>query len=220
MRPFVLAVALLPLAFATSCTAPDPLPSISSLRIASETRTVAAGTRGLEVDGPIDVTLAIGPTPSLVIEANDNLFSKITSETRDGVLHLDMHGWTMGVTRLKARLVLPQAEAIRVSGVGKVEASGFAGGPLDIVVSGAGNVRLAGTADRLSVAVTGVGGVNAEALAVQDASVTMSGAGDVKLQALRTLTVARSGIGSVIYRGTPQISETGSGLGRVRAARD
>ncbi|GIL38376.1 head GIN domain-containing protein [Roseiterribacter gracilis] len=217
MRSLALAVVLLSLT--ASCTAPEPLPTISSLRFGTETRPVAIGTRGVEVDGPIDVTLAIGPTPSLVLEANDNLLPRITSETRDGVLHLDMRGWTMGVTRLKATLTLPQAQMISVRGVGNIDATGFAGGPLDIVISGAGHVRVAGMAERLTVTVSGVGGVNADALAVQDATVMTSGAGNVKLQVARTLGVTHSGIGSVVYRGTPQVTASGNGIGEVRAAR-
>jgi hypothetical protein len=238
MRPFILAAALLPLALATSCAAPDPLPTISSLRFATETRAVAAGTHGLQVDGPMDVTLEIGATPSLVIEANDNLLPRITSETRDGVLHLDMRGWTMGVTRLKARLTLPQADTIRVHGVGNVEATGLAGRSLDLAISGAGSlkatgnidrivvelsgtgsVRLAGAANYLSASISGVGQLDADALVAQDATVSISGIGGANLQALRTLAVTRSGIGSVVYRGTPQVTATGGGIGGVRAAR-
>jgi hypothetical protein len=171
--------------------------------VGSESRTVAADARGVEIAGPINTTIRIAATQSIEIEASDALRPRITTELRDGLLRLSFDGELPRKARLKARIALPRLETMRIAGDGDAEITGLENGPLAIIVDGSGDVEARGSVDRIDVTVHGSGSVDLSALATRDPSVRILGSGNVELGDVT------SGAARVEIRGSGNVSMSG-----------
>jgi len=81
----------------------------------------------------------------------------------------------------------------------------------------AGDIKLEGKAEELSVDLAGAGDVDTRQLAVQRATVNLRGAGDVKVRAEKTLEANLRGKGDIRYTGNPEeVIQNISGLGDVK----
>ena len=84
-------------------------------------------------------------------------------------------------------------------------------------VNGACSISLTGEAERSSILINGAGNIEAFDFRAADSSVTMNGAGSCNVYASETLDISMSGVGSVVYDGSPKTVNTGAGiLGTVR----
>jgi hypothetical protein len=108
---------------------------------------------------------------------------------------------------------------LRVSGAGRLRLAGIVVKDLETRLSGAADIELAGTTDRHDVHLSGAGSVHALKLAAKHATVAISGAGSCSLAVSDDLDARISGAGSVSYAGTPRVTQRVSGAGSVRQAR-
>jgi len=83
-------------------------------------------------------------------------------------------------------------------------------------ISGAGDFRLSGSADRAQFVLAGAGNLDALFLETREASVSFSGAGTIKLHCSDSLSITASGVGTVEYRGSPNVDINRSGIVTVR----
>jgi len=91
---------------------------------------------------------------------------------------------------------------------------------LDAEFNGTGNTYLYGRAEDARIAYTGVGKLKAFNLKTEHMRIHSTGIGRVEVCALTTLDVQASGIGSVNYKGNPEIRHLDrTGIGRVHAMR-
>lgn len=175
----------------------------------------------------------VGPSPSLAIEADDNLLAYLTSEVEDGALVLASDRSIDPVVPIVYRITVPELGRIEVSGSADVEAAPVAGsrfavaisgsgdvdvgsldvGSVDVSISGSGSVTLVGASVDLDIAISGSGDVRAADLATVTANVDIAGSGGVVVNAASEVTGSISGSGDVVYLGSPtvDVSETGSG---------
>jgi hypothetical protein len=188
---------------------------------------------------------------ALSIEADEQIMPKILAEARGDRLVLGFSmpwydwiwwWWQWLFTadkRVRFRLASAGVEALSIWGAGLVSSDRFEANRLDLKVSGAGRVRLAGitvkgmetrlsgaadielagTVDRHDVHISGAGSVHASKLAAKRTSVAISGAGSCVVNAAEELDVRISGAGSVSYEGNPRVTQRVSGAGSVRRAR-
>lgn len=130
--------------------------------------------------------------------------------------------WWSGVknqSRLTARIVMPELDALNITGASDMDMSGFEGERLDITVSGAGNIEGDdGYYQELSLTVSGAGNVDMRHMTFVDAQVALSGAGNVELgMDGGVLSGNLSGFGNIEYYGTVSEEKVRvSGFGRVR----
>ena len=82
-------------------------------------------------------------------------------------------------------------------------------------LSGAGSIKVNGTADELDLRISGVGSFDASELQSSVASVRISGAGSATVRVDDDLMARVSGTGSVKYYGSPTLDEDVSGVGSV-----
>jgi Putative auto-transporter adhesin, head GIN domain len=172
--------------------------------VASETRTLTGEANGIELAGPIDAVIRVGAAQTVSIEGDDALRPQVTTELRDGVLHIGFpSGTPWKNAHLRARITLPALQTMRIAGSGDASISGLAGGPLAITIDGSGNVNAAGRVDRLDVAVHSSGDLESGSLAVRDATLRVDGSGDVNLGDVQggTVQVEIRGSGDVTIRG-------------------
>ncbi len=196
------------------------------------------------VEYPADITIQQGAEDVVWIQADDNLLPQIAADVSSGTLTIKSSesDWKRRVNQsapvkiaitvknpkeivLAAPVVTLQVNNIKagalrlvLSGGGKVTVAGLRVDLLDAVLSGTGDMRVAGAAQELKILLSGWGNFNAAELASTKATVELSGAGDVSVQAEEALVATVNGAGSVTYYGHPQVQQTITGSGSVKPA--
>ena len=187
-------------------------------RISTESRPVA-GVKAVELDAAGVLTIDQTGAESLIIEADDNILPKLTSDVVDGTLVLGVkHGETISTrTPIKYTLTVATLNGIEANGLTTVTASGLSTDRLTVAISGAGHMTVAGSADSQAVTISGSGQYQAARLASHSASVDISGVGTVVVRVDTTLDVHIAGAGTVTYLGHPQVTQDVTGAGTVKA---
>jgi hypothetical protein len=185
--------------------------------MATETRDVQ-DFREVSLTGIGTLTIELGDQESLTLEAEDNIISIIETNVVGDRLTI---GFERPVTVIPTKLVryrltVINLDGIDLSGAGSIVAYGINADRLEVTLSGAGSLTIAGEVDHQDVLLSGLGGYNAEGLITNTAMVEVSGAGTAKVQVVEHLEVNVSGAGSVHYLGDPIVESNVSGLGSVK----
>jgi hypothetical protein len=151
-----------------------------------------------------------GETPSLEVEADEEVLKRLKTEVKDGVLYLDRASgdWferllgelrDLGKGRVRYTLVVRKLRGVAIKGSGTVQLAGLETEQLELDVSGYGHLDL-GTlkAERLSLFISGRGEVRA-AGEVDEVAISISGSGECQARELacRQASVKISGHGQV-----------------------
>jgi hypothetical protein len=203
--------------------------------VITETREVPDFT-GIDLSGEGHVTIVIGDEFSLVISAEDNIMPLLTSEVNDDTLVLGASESINPSEEITYEVTMPLVSLLRVSGSGRIDATGSTSDDLAIDVSGSGavqvdnltvagleaeisgsgNVEVSGETDHLEVSISGSGSLDAEGLTARTGAVSVSGSGSVVVDVAEELEVDVSGSGSVEYVGDPPVLDVDvSGSGDV-----
>ena len=121
--------------------------------------------------------------------------------------------------RFSARIVMPELDALNISGTTELDFRGFRGDSLSITISGAGNIEGDdGHYRDLVLTMSGAGNVDMEDMDFVDARVNLSGAGNVSLgMDGGVLSGNLSGFGNIRYYGKVKDERVHiSGFGKVR----
>lgn len=196
----------------------------------------------IALDGVGTVNFSQDDLTSVTVEAEPEALPLITTEVREGVLHIRTEWKTTRVIALKHppvyTITSPKLDAlelrgagravvgrlkteqltIAVDGAGDVRLTNQTLGACRIAIAGAGNVKAAGTATIQEIEITGAGNFSGEAFVAQSARVDIAGAGRAKVHATEELAVEIGGVGSVSYVGEPNVRQKVAGLGRVKRA--
>jgi hypothetical protein len=187
---FVLLASML---FLTSCNE-----NKGNGNVVSEER-IASGFHSITVAGVADINVHTGENYKVVVTTDDNLQDIILVEVKGNVLHVSQKRSTnFNPTRLIIDVHLPELQNISLVGVGNVE-------------------LFSGNASNLEISLSGVGNINAQNYQVENINIKHSGVGDAKVWATNSLSGTLSGVGNILYKGSPAISVNVSGVGRVRA---
>ena len=187
-------------------------------QITTETRAMGSFT-AIRLSGVGTATVERTGTPGLSISGDDNLLPLITSEVKDGTLHLSTKVAPASTQPKWVRVTVGALREIHVAGSASLRADDLVGAVIAVEGSGAGRVRLSGRTEALTVAVSGAGSLDATALNAKRAIVETSGAGSVSVNVSDTLDARASGAGSVRYVGEPKLTSHVSGAGSIRQAR-
>lgn len=196
-----------------------------------EKRNIGAAQRIL-VNGDVDVYLKQSTENSLSASADD--FRNISYEESDGQIIINGGDARLYLNLNEVReIVINGASDIYSSDTLRsrklvVRSTGNGDGNLllvadtvDVTISGASDVRLAGKGQYLRGKISGAGDIKAGQFPVSDADVAISGAGDAKIFATNQLRGSVSGAGTLYHVGTPaNIDVTVSGAGEVKKAND
>jgi hypothetical protein len=214
------------------------IPTFGSRNLISEARQVS-GFERVELSGAGSLDIIQDGSESLTVETDDNLMQYITSEVRDGTLHLGMdfglHSFlpshlhftlhvkvltgitTSGSWDVVSESIQTGNLSIVISGSGKVIVNALTADKLDTRVSGSGELDLTGEAKQHNIDISGSGKYLAGDLRTQGTTIGISGSGNVTVWASETLAVNVSGSGNVKYYGSPQVSFDQSGSGNVHS---
>lgn len=112
--------------------------------------------------------------------------------------------------------MIGQAAVLSISGNGDMAVRNMALDKLDVQMSGAGRLALAGKVGKIDIRTQGAGAVAGEGLVGRDVAVYNDGPGAVSLSASGSALVSSSGSGDTIITGTAACSVKQRGSGRVQ----
>jgi len=182
---------------------------------ASQTRNVATFS-GLDLAGSNNVTVVVGARQSVVVRADSNLISHVTTQVVDGTLVIGDTGSFTARTPMSVEVSVPSLTALNLSGDGQISVTGFNAPQLTVTVSGSGLLYAAGTASRLDVTLSGDGQAQLDQLVAQDVHAVVSGSGLIQVTATTSLDASVPGTGAIVYSGNPaQVTANVTGTGAI-----
>ncbi len=191
----------------------------------------------LDVGGAFKVVLSQGDVERLELEADEGEIGDIVTEVVGKELKIYMKpGWKGNYHEMTVYLTFKTLERAEFSGAAEVSGTGplrFDGLALD--VSGAAEIRLEMTADRIDADFTGASEVaftgkigkgrfeisgaselDAENMEFGSLSMEVSGAADARVFVTEELYVEASGASTIRYKGNPRVAMDVSGASSVK----
>jgi Putative auto-transporter adhesin, head GIN domain len=182
---------------------------------ATQTRTVP-GFSGLDLAGSNNVTVVVGSPQSVVVHADSNLISHVTTQVVAGTLVIGDTGNFSTRAPMSVDVSVPSLTALNLSGDGQISVSGINASRLTVTISGSGLLYATGTATGLDVTVSGDGEAQLTGLTARDVQAVVSGSGAIQVTATNSLDAAVPGSGEITYSGNPsQVTTSVTGSGAV-----
>lgn len=206
-----------------------------------EARAVSAFTE-ISLGGSARVVVKQGSPQSVVVEGNKEDLAAFETDVQNGRLRLNFRDQQGRQFRnqnhgpVTVYVTAPTLTALRVSGSGKLEASGplqaetialnvsgsgnlrvpqLQAKQVETNVSGSGDVTVGGTASSHDIRISGSGEVQARDLKTETSRARINGSGDAHVYASRTAEGALTGSGSLYVAGGAQLSSSSHGSGKV-----
>jgi hypothetical protein len=171
----------------------------------------------LRAVGTVDIL--VGPPASLSVTADAQTLEDLDIHVQAGMLIIDQHShwsWFGRSGQLQIRLTAPSLKAVALNGAGELTVNGLNGGPLALVVQGAGNIDASGRVDILTARINGAGNMDLSRVEAREATVSVNGAGSLEVNATESLDATVNGVGSINYAGKPQNLTTSiNGVGSI-----
>jgi hypothetical protein len=215
--------------------------SVGSRRVVTEERNIS-GFDEIVFEGLGELTITQGDREALTIEAESNVMRRITTEVKDNRLYIGLRPSLIGISIVPTKpirhdLHVRDLRRLEVTGLGSVSAGAIrtdrlrvdmnGGGKiviraldadtLELTLSGLGACEVAGEARRQDILITGGGDYDSTDLASDIAEVALAGLGKATVWASEELDIQLTGAGIVEYYTNPRITQSVTGLGRVRS---
>ena len=150
------------------------------------------------------------------IHGDANLLRYVTTTVRHATLVVGQTRSFETRARMSVDVTVPALDAVTLSGAGTVVVDGVSADSFSATAPGAGTLVVSGRAATLDATLAGAGMLRLEGLVARDATATVSGAGTLRLTATRRLDATVSGVGSIVYGGSPPVVTTiVSGTGSI-----
>lgn len=188
-----------------------------------------------------DIYLSQGD-PRVEVTSDENLAPYIKTYVEDGILKIDEEDGKRieSFNRLAVTISTNQLDHLAINSPGNVytqdtfnlkstslEVNGVAdinfainAEMLIAAVNGPGSINLTGKTAKLEVYLTGVGDLKASDFKTNSANVSVNGPGDAYINVSESLNVDITGVGSVGYKGNPQLHSNINGPGKVYKIED
>jgi hypothetical protein len=184
--------------------------------VSAEQTHVVPAFSGVELAGSNVVTVQVGGPRSVVVRADDNLLSHITTTVRSQRLVIGTTGSFSPRAPMRVAITVPSLRVLALSGSGTVTAQGVHARSLRVTLSGSGVLHASGTADRLDVTLGGSGVAQVRDLVARDALAVVKGSGRIDITATNALDGSIPGTGTIEYRGNPaHVTTSVSGTGAI-----
>lgn len=214
-------------------TACDPSDITGSGTIITQNRPLTP-VSSVEYNGSADVIISYSETPSLRVEADDNLIDKITTSVQNERLRI--HQTSGSFTRARIYVGTPNLTTLYAYGSGKVtvnegfytntftlftfgsgntEVKDLHSNVLNTQNNGSGNITVSGSATNHNCQIRASGSVHARDLVTRETAVAVYGSGNATVYASDRLFVNIMGAGNVMYAGNPLLTTDVKGSGRV-----
>lgn len=160
----------------------------------------------VSIAGSGKLTLRIGETQSVVIEASDSDMEKIEVGVDDGRLYIRSknRGWFSRGPDYKAVVTLKSLDALGFSGAVEADVRGIDADDFEYKTSGASETVLEGRCKTLTIKVSGATELDAKDFICADVKASGSGASELQVHATETLEIHGSGATEVDVYGDPK----------------
>ena len=169
----------------------------------------------VELAGSIPITVRVGAPRSVVVHADDNLVSQVTTRVEGGTLVV---GTRPGSFRARAAtyvaVTTPTLTGLTLRGSGIVTLEGVRGRSFALQLPGSGIVRASGSVGTLRVSLGGSGDARLGGLTAREVDASVAGSGMIAVTVTESLNATVSGSGAILYGGNPPhvlTNVTGSG---------
>jgi hypothetical protein len=202
----------------TSCIDEDTgVTLVGSDNIISEARQ-AAGFREINISGVLAVDIRYGEEYSVTVRANDNIISRITTETSLERISIRLDTDNHSLENIIAEVVIITPELVKITneGISTIDLSGFEQlSTLTIQSQGIGNITATGSVVDLSLTLTGIGSYSGFDFIADQCEIDLEGIGSAEVTAKESLTGSLKGIGNLSYKGDADVQINDSGIGTV-----
>lgn len=184
---------------------------------ATQTRAVPSFT-SVNLAGGNKVSVVVGAPRSVVVNADTNLISHVTTRVVAGTLIIGETGSFTSHAPMNVDVSVPSLTALNLSGDGQISITGISAPQLTVTIPGSGLLSASGTVTRLDVTLSGDGMAELSQLSARDAHAVLTGSGLIKVAATSSLNAAVPGSGLIMYTGNPaQVATSVTGTGAITA---
>ena len=215
-----------------------------TINLSGKTKTedrAVSGFDKVQLDGIGDLSITLGDTESLVIEADENLMPLIITEVRGNTLIIRIEenvNLVNMISDVKYTLTAKSLNSIELGGLGNINIGPLQTDSMTANLDGSGMITLNQlTANRLDANLNGLGSLTIKGgkvteqkvdlsgagaylagdLESETASVTLSGLGNATVWVTGSLDAELTGAGSLEYYGNPQVTQNDTGLGNIKS---
>lgn len=204
--------------------------------IVKQSRNVS-GFTGLSVGQSIDVTVRIGNSQMLQVQADDNILDNIVTTVKNGILEISYGDYaSINNGNVKVLIEVPYLNFIKVSssaevnvdgtirydGEVKLEASSsgeisgnFEIGEVVAEATSSASINLKGSARNGEFSASSSGEINAIDLECETATAAASSSGSISVNVHKDLKASASSSGDIIYKGAANVSKNVSSSGSI-----
>ena len=125
--------------------------------VAATSTRALANFSGIDLAGSNNVTVVAGARQSVVVHADTNLLSHVTTQVKAGKLIIGDIGSFAAKSPMYVEVSVPSLAALDLSGSGNITVTGIRASRLTVTLSGDGNIYASGSATRLNVSIDGSG---------------------------------------------------------------
>ena len=198
----------------------DVLPGSSSSSGVQGSGVAATSTRalpnfsGIDLAGSNNVTVVAGARQSVVVHADSNLLSHVTTQVKAGTLIIGDVGSFTAKSPMYVEIGVPSLAGLNLSGSGNITVTGIRASRLTVTLPGSGDISASGSVAQLNISIDGSGDAQFSGLIASNVDAIVSGSGRIFVTATHSLDAKVPGSGAILYSGNPShvtTSITGSG---------
>jgi putative autotransporter adhesin-like protein len=198
----------------------DVLPGSSSSSGVQGSGVAATSTRalpnfsGIDLAGSNNVTVVAGARQSVVVHADSNLLSHVTTQVKAGTLIIGDVGSFTAKSPMYVEISVPSLAGLNLSGSGNFTVTGIRASRLTVTLPGSGDISASGSVTQLNISIDGSGDAQFSGLIAWNVDAVVSGSGSIFVTATHSLDAKVPGSGAILYSGNPShvaTSITGSG---------
>ena len=172
--------------------------------VSAEQKRAVPAFNSVELAGSNIVTVRVGSPRSVVVRADDNLLSHVTTTVRSGRLVIANPGSFSTRAPMRVAVTTPSFDTVALSGSGILSVQNVRAKTFKVTLTGSGVLRASGTAQRV---VATLGGSGVEALGgvvARDAHAVVTGSGRIDVTVTGALDASILGTGEIVYGGNPK----------------
>ena len=191
--------------------------TIGSGIAASEDRQVGRVER-LAIDGPVDVVVRQGATPSLTLTADDNIIDLVRVRNEGGTLSLATTGSFRTRMGISATLTVPRLDEVKINASGDVDFENWSAEAIDLVIGGSGDIVLNGRTERVRALIGGSGDIDLAGTRASYVDADIDGSGSIRVPSVRKLDATINGSGRIEAGEVGELDAVLNGSGEIRYA--
>ena len=191
-------------------------PGVQGSGVAATSTRALANFSGVDLAGSNNVTVVAGARQSVVVHADSNLLSHVTTHVTAGKLIIGEIGSFTVKSPMYVEVSVPSLAALDLTGSGNITVSGISASRLAVALPGSGNISASGSVTRLNVSIDGDGTAQFSGLTARNVNAAVSGSGTIFVTATQSLDAKVPGSGTILYSGNPpQVTTSITGSGAV-----